>query len=138
MYRQDRRPILRLVSGPSPYVHLSKVMDAPRVSYRVGGWVKDCYLSSSDRGEGRPGRFQKGHRFPATKLCYVPIRGFHHAWRALRCLGFGPDVYRSGSEPIHSQRDQASPMACANKRGIGPPESVHLARNSLRDRRQAT
>ena len=75
-YRQDRRPILRLVSGPLPYVHLSKVMDAPRVSYRVGGWVKDCYLSSSRRGEGRPGTFQKGHRFPATQLCYVPIRGF--------------------------------------------------------------
>ena len=70
---------MRLVSGPSPYVHLSKVMDAPRVSYRrVGGWVKDCYLSSSRRGEGHPGTFQKGHRFPATKLCYVPIRGFVH------------------------------------------------------------
>ena len=73
-YRQDRRPILRLVSGTLPYVHLSKVMDALRVSNRVGGCVKDCYLSSSDRGEGRLGTFQKGHRFLATKLCDVPTR----------------------------------------------------------------
>ena len=88
---------MRLVSGPLPYVHLSKVMDALRVIYRVGGWVKDYYLSSSDRGEGRLGTFQKGHRFPATKLCDVPITGFHKTQRALRCLEFGPDVYRSGS-----------------------------------------